>query len=236
MKSCRYKLFVPGQHGDTVLSLTCAGEDLRYCTTTVEGRMAHVGCLAERGKSTLRCQRVSNMRANRAAPAPIELWQCPGSRAKLNKGEVEWRMPYPTVLRWLWFPPIVAPPGYYEMGILKDGRVVSRGGDGFEGFGRALASHPPAALRARRAEDLSQSALRDYYIAMTSAFVGLGAMGVAGAGLFMGEPWLLWPGLGGMVISIPFSMGFAASAGSSGSESMTEAMTAVDMYNDHLFP
>jgi len=160
-------------------------------------------------------------------------WQCPAASPP-QKGEVVWRMREPVS-----FLGVESEPSFYDMEILRDGAVVSRGRDGFAGLSHALADYPPAASLAESAERSGRSAKRGQRAAVASALVLLASTGVAATGLATrNEPYglpLLIGGGGGMVVSLSVLMGAGVHHGNAGGESATAAMDAIDRYDEELF-
>jgi hypothetical protein len=69
------------------------------------------------------------------------------------------------------------------------------------------------------------------HLEFIAALVFIAATGSGTAGYFLHKPLVLWPSVGVMAVSLPFTM--VSSAANLGRKSASEAMDAIDLYNDN---
>jgi hypothetical protein len=156
----------------------------------------------------------------------LRFWQCPAPTPESEKGALVAHWPES---RWDW-----------AVDIHRDGRQVSRGRDGFEGLSAAVAAYPPALKYATQAEELGSSAVFRRTVSSWLLAPFFAGTGVAIAGLVLGYK-KHWPGYatgmaagGGGVMLISLAVGpiFDISSKNKGALAATEAMNAVDTYNE----
>jgi hypothetical protein len=172
--------------------------------------------------------------------ADVQFWQCPTSLSERATGALTYRVHRePQLFTWSVHPPRECdhPSGVdrCELQVFKNnGELLTRGDDGFSGLSKAVAPHSLAVSHALQAEALGRSSTSKLYAATVSSIALLASTAVGVVGYFKHNTPMTLGGAGGMVVSIPFVWGFTISASTSALAANTEAMNAVDIYDDDV--
>jgi hypothetical protein len=164
-------------------------------------------------------QNTSDGTITRTTALDLQFWQCPASRAIPKKGELVARWPHSS--------------GDWSLEVIRDGQMVSSAQDDFKGLSHLVSAYPPAIEHAKRAEHLAGTATTNLYIIAASAITFIVATGVGVAGFFTHEPLVLWPSVGVMGVSLPLVFIFGPTSANAGRECATEAVNAIDSYNEN---
>ena len=154
----------------------------------------------------------------RTVALDLRFWRCPESRAKVEPGELVWRRRQKV--------------GDVQLDLLKDGKVVSDQED-FSNLPDLVAAYQPAFEYARTARDQDAASDRRVYVGLPFAALALAGCVVGSVGLAKHNRWLSGGGLAGGVVFTTASVWLLFDAADWHFKATTNAMNAVDSYNDN---
>jgi alkylated DNA nucleotide flippase Atl1 len=208
-------------------------EDLRHAVRTLAGDTGQCARTVETEDDLRRCagehqaqvaQVVGADQHARAVGEDLEardltvrFWKCPASRAEIKPGELVWRRKQAVLNS--------------RLQLIKDGQVVAEEGD-YSDLSTLVAAHPPAFEYAKRAEDRMRGLRIRAYVSLPLAALAAAGGGFLIAGVVKHDKRMEIGGLAGAVVFTSASLAVLVSGGSSAWEATTDAMNAVDLYND----